>query len=318
MAQSLEQKLAEIREISSPAALKPHLRDTNNVVSSAAVTQAVKLNAAELSADISALLLSLLKSKDPIKSDKGCRTKVACVKALAVFDDLYQNYDLLTVALRHRQLEPVFGGRDDTGAFLRGETVQVLGKINFKDAAMEIAALLFDECPFPQTAAIKTLKHINNDVAQTSLRLKALADNSTDEVAAELFTAIAQIDPDPIGFLTSFLYNGSSATGKTNALFALGGLKNVEAFNILKDFWGENTDLGLRKQIIMAISFTRTEEGYDFLKKLLREGGSVAEYSAQSIGIYLQNDKKYAEISTLLKNIGDKKLIDTVSDAIKP
>ena len=312
----LENRLAKIQELTSAEELRPYLTDTNNIVVSNAIARVIKLKCVELSGEIANILERLLNAKDPIKADKGCRAKIICVKGLKAFDELHRNYDLLRRALNHRQLEPVFGGHEDTGAFLRSEVATTIAALPLPEVTADVAPLLFDPQTQPQIAAIKALSYIASEAAVTALRVKAASDSATDEVTEELFAAVLKIDREPIDFLKRFLYNECTETSRKNALFALGKFKGTEAFNALNDFYNYNSDLFLRKQILLAISITGTDEGYAMLKNCLSEGGSVAEYAATAIGVYLNDETRRDEVKKILKEVGSEKLVEIISSSL--
>ena len=314
----LENKLAKIQELTRAEELRLYFADSNNIVVSNAIARVIKLKNVELGGEISNVLERLLNAKDPIKADKGCRAKIICVKGLKAFDELHRNYDLLKRALNHRQLEPVYGGHEDTGADLRSEVATAIAALPFPEVTADVAPLLFDQCVLPQTAAIKAFVHVASEAAITALRVKAAADSATDEVTEELFAAILKIDHEPIDFLKRFLYNDCTEISRKNALFALGKFKGTEAFNALNDFYYYNSDLFLRKQILLAISITGTDEGYELLKRCLAEGGSVAEYAATVIGVYLNDETRRDEVKKVLREVGSEKIIEIVSSNLYP
>ena len=314
----LEKKLAEISTILTSDELILYLNDKNNLVISRAVNQAAAINAEELRSEIAKILFALLTAADNIKTDKGCRAKIACVKALSSFKSVYEYYDLICLSLTYRQLEPVFGGKEDTGAFLRAEAVTALAQITAKDTVLEISPLIFDTCYQPQIAAVKALKYIASNSAISVLRAKAAAGSQDTNVLAELFSAIIEIDPDPLMFFKRLLYSDYSDVGKINILFAAGNFKTDEAFEFLKEFYDINSDLMLKRQIIIAISFTRTEKAYQFLKNLLKDGGTNSISAAESIVSYLTNDHRINEVKSIVKETGDDKLADIISSNLMP
>ena len=61
---------------------------------------------------------------EPLKNDKLCRAKIAIVQALDKIEHGRQK--VFERAAGHVQLEPVFGGREDTAAALRGAALFAL------------------------------------------------------------------------------------------------------------------------------------------------------------------------------------------------
>src|SRR6266566_3450965 len=61
---------------------------------------------------------------DPVKSDPQCWAKNALVQALATLG--HEEAAVFVRGLRHIQMEPVWGGQEDTAAALRGNSALAL------------------------------------------------------------------------------------------------------------------------------------------------------------------------------------------------
>src|SRR5438105_2681445 len=119
---SLDEKLAAIRKLRgqplSPeqrAELRKSLSDRSNLVVAAAAAIAGENTLVELAGDLEAAFERFL--VNPLKDDKLCRAKIAVVQALDKVE--HQRPDVFLKAARHVQLEPVWGGTEDSAAPLR-------------------------------------------------------------------------------------------------------------------------------------------------------------------------------------------------------
>jgi hypothetical protein len=79
---------------------------------------------------------------NPVKSDPGCRAKVEIARALYELGE--DPAAVFPRGVRHRQMEPVFGGREDTAAELRCVCALGLVRLQSPDALVELAELLAD------------------------------------------------------------------------------------------------------------------------------------------------------------------------------
>src|SRR5262245_13295365 len=84
---------------------------------------------------------------NPVKTDPGCRAKVEIARALYELGD--DPGAVFLRGIRHRQLEPVYGGREDTAPELRALCALGLVRLGHPDAMVELADLLAD----PEAAA---------------------------------------------------------------------------------------------------------------------------------------------------------------------
>ncbi len=123
---SLDDKLAALRAMRNqpPSAtdaseLRPFVRDRSNLVVATAAALVAERSLLELAADLEAAFDRFL--IDPLKNDKLCRAKIAVVETLEKMEHLKRG--VFEKAARHVQLEPVFGGKEDTAARLRDRTL---------------------------------------------------------------------------------------------------------------------------------------------------------------------------------------------------
>ena len=117
--ESLDDKLAAIRKLrgqslsdEQKAELRKRISDRSNLVVAAAAAVAGENTLVELAKDLEAAYDRFL--VNPLKDDKLCRAKVAIVQALDKME--HQEPDVFQKASSYVQLEPVWGGSEDTAA----------------------------------------------------------------------------------------------------------------------------------------------------------------------------------------------------------
>ena len=133
---SLDDKLAEIRLIRGQSHSAEHttelrrlIGDRSNLVVATAAAVVGERTLDELAGDMETAFDRFL--DDPLKNDKLCRAKIAIVQALDKIEHVKR--DVFEKAATHVQLEPVFGGSEDTAAPLRGAALFALARIGGSD-----------------------------------------------------------------------------------------------------------------------------------------------------------------------------------------
>src|SRR4051812_14593054 len=129
--QSLDDKLAALRALrgrtltdDQKAELRKRIGDRSNLVVAAAAAIAGEGTLVELARDLGAAFDRFL--VNPVKDDKLCRAKIAIVQALDRME--HPNPDIFLKAARHVQLEPVWGGAEDSAPPLRAAALVALAR----------------------------------------------------------------------------------------------------------------------------------------------------------------------------------------------
>src|ERR687893_710751 len=127
--ESLDDKLAALRALrgqtltdEQKAGLRKRIGDRANLVVAAAAAIAGENALVELAKDLEAGFDRFL--VNPLKDDKLCRAKVAIVQALDRME--HREPDVFLKAARHVQLEPVWGGTEDSAPSLRAAALVAL------------------------------------------------------------------------------------------------------------------------------------------------------------------------------------------------
>src|SRR6266850_1081151 len=126
---TLEQRIDQLRELrGSPpnpertSTLRTALEDRSNVVVAQAAKIAGELGLRELVPDLIAAFERMI--DDGAKRDPQCRAKKAIISALKTMD--HSDSSVFVRGLRHIQMEPVYGGQEDTASALRGNCALAL------------------------------------------------------------------------------------------------------------------------------------------------------------------------------------------------
>jgi HEAT repeat protein len=282
----VEAKLARLgslgKEPISPASvaeLRKFLADASNFVVAEAAAIVGKANLPELAPDLVAAFDRFM--VDPEETDKLCRAKIAIVEALNKLD--YSDPEIFLRGIHHVQLEPVWGGTQDTAAALRGDCAFGLVRLNHRDAIALLVDLLVDAEKVARVAAVQALESVGSVAVVPLLRLKARVGDKEPEVTCECLTALLRREPEAVAFVGEFLHANDEAIGAGAAL-ALGETRRPGAFEALRDVATDLSPGPLQEAVLLAIAMLRQPAAIDFLVSLIcRDRTTRAAMSALAI-----------------------------------
>lgn len=228
------------------------------------------------------------------ETDKGCGAKLAIVTALSSFE--YANDRLYLAGVKHVQMEPVFGGVEDTAGALRGACLQALATTHYAFAHLELAALLMDRRPEARRAAVSTAAWMADDRAEVALRVKALAGDNEPDVLADAFQALMRFAPErSVEFVARFL--DAEELVAEGAALALGESHREDAWAELRRAWDRPARPNRRAFLLLPMALMRTDESFTFLLGVLREErASLAAWAASALSLYAGDAKRVEEI----------------------
>jgi len=143
---------------------------------------------------------------DPVKSDAKCWGKTAIIKALTQLD--YSESPPFMRGLRHVQMEPVYGGQEDSAPQLRAHCALAL--VQCSDISRyEILRSLVDAMSDPadpvRIEAVRALNQLGGDESLLLLRLKAHLGDERPIIVGHVFDALLNMEASaPCPSLRSF------------------------------------------------------------------------------------------------------------------
>jgi HEAT repeat protein len=318
---TLEEKLAGIAEMErqpfSPEIareLQARLADASNIVVARAA-EAIGLHGGD---DLIPILVNTFQTliRQPAAADKNCYAKEAIIAALERLDS--PDPDPYLLGIRHVQMEPVFGGRVDTAANLRGHCATALARMRYREAHYAITPLLVDPEPQTRRAGIKALAHLGDERSELLLRLKALMGDTEPGVLGECLSGLLELEPDhSLPFAADFLRSADAAIVEQAAL-ALGGSHLDDAFTLLHQFWERNSDFALRKTLLLSIALIRSEEAFNYLLHVMQdEGGTVAVLACEALAIYGSDSKRRDQVAEVVERLRDARVTEAFREAFE-
>lgn len=254
------------------SALRAGLRNRVNVV---AAKSAALVNEFQLKQLMPELLQAFERLfTDPVKSDPQCWGKNALARAIK--DLGHAESALFVRGARHIQMEPVWGGQEDTAPTLRGTCLLALVQctdITRETILRHLVDALADRATPVRIDAVRTLRELEGMESALLLRLKAKAGDREPEVTGQVFDSLLALErEEAIPFVAEFL--ASEGDDSQEAALALGASDLAESVPVLTQAW-EQSRMRDRKQLLLrAISASRQQSAREFLLSLVQAGRS--------------------------------------------
>jgi HEAT repeat protein len=309
---SLDDKLAEIRLIRGQSHAAEHttelrrlIGDRSNLVVATAAAVVGERTLVELAADMETAFDRFL--DDPLKNDKLCRAKIAIVQALDKIEHVKR--DVFEKAATHVQLEPVFGGSEDTAAPLRGAALFALARIGGSDYHSLLVDSFTDSEKEVRLATAQALAYVGTEACGLLLRFKARLGDKEPDVLSECLSGLLTIEPaENLAFVCQFLDTVDPARCEAAAL-ALGKSRLPGALDALKSCWQRSYLPGLREQLLLAIAMMRLPAAIDFLMELVASDSESAALAAMSaLKIHSYDPKLRERLGLVVKKTGSRAL----------
>ncbi len=200
----------------------------------------------------------------PGTTDKGCYAKTAIAQAMYELE--INDLDVFLRGIHHVQLEPVWGGSQDTAAELRGICALGLVRANYHDVMNELAELVVDPDPSARLNAVRAIGYSENDLVGTPmLRMKLLSGDKQPEVIVEAFASLMKLAPaKQVSFVARFL-DKPDAEMREMALLALGQSRQTAAFDLLQSMYEREIRVDQRRAFVQPIALTRLPAAHQFL-----------------------------------------------------
>lgn len=229
---------------------------------------------------------------DGVKRDPGCRGKIAIARALEQLD----RWDdaVFEVGVRLVQQEPVWGGKEDTAAELRGVCAMAFAHAHRPDALDVCADLLADPERMARAAAAQALGDSGRPDASALLRYKVRLGDTEPEVIAAALGSLLALAPRVSLALVASLLDGEDDRA-TAAALALGESKLPEAAPLLIA-WCDGVSAPVRARVgYLALALVRDDAATAYLLDRVRAAAPADAIAAVKALATFRSDARLAD-----------------------
>ena len=287
------------------ATLRQGLSSRYGVVAGQAAKQIATLELVQLAPDMVKAFYRFMTR--PVETDPNCLGKAGIAKALYQMGRSEQGVFL--DGIRHVQMEPVWGGKQDTAPKLRGLCALGLVRMNYPDVMTELADLLADADPAARIAAAQAIAYSESDRGVPLLRLRAKVGDEP-QVLSECLAALLKLAPRrSLEFVSRYLHAPHSAQTQELVALVLGESRLPDAFERLRDWWQKTLDPQLLRTGLLAIAMLRGDEPFQFLLSVVESGNQPAALDAiAALSIYRQDTVLWQRLRETIEQRDDDKL----------
>lgn len=276
-ANKLEQQLGELSLLrtagpsaDSIAALNRALAHKSNLMVAKAAAIATEFQRQDLIPQLLAAWSRFFEK--PVESDPQCWGKNALARALKELR--HDQAPTYLRGLHHVQMEPVWGGREDTAATLRGACALALTQC-LDLPRVVIGRHLVDALADPKEPVrldvIRAIEGWGGEEAGLLLRLKARLGDKEPPVIGQALESLLRIDGSAgLPFVSTFMDDGGDLAEE--AALALGASRLPGAFDVLSERYALRHATGLGPVLLRGLASLRSSEAIDFLLELVRSG----------------------------------------------
>jgi hypothetical protein len=248
--------------------LRPYLGDRSGIVAAAAARLAGEHGLAELQPELEAAFSRF--SRDPVKTDPGCRAKLAIAEALRRLEA--HAFDVFLHGVVLKQPEPVYGRPLDTAAPLRVCCASALLEARHSLALLHAAPLLADPEPTARAGIAAVLGGIGGETCEALLRLKVLAGDTEPGVTGACLQGLLSASVDrELSFVVEAMRSSDEDVVRLG-LLGLGESRDPRALPALFEYATTAVDGDVRATALLALALSRLPEARAFLDEIVATG----------------------------------------------
>jgi HEAT repeat protein len=269
--QRAEQRLHAVVELGKRAGptlameLRPFLRDKVGIVAAAAAKIAAEHELRDLEKDLEEAFLRFL--DDPVKTDPGCRAKLAAAESLRMLD--VRAPDVYLRGVTYSQLEPCFGGALDTAGPVRVCCAAALLETRHPMALIEVGTLLADPEANTRAGVASVLGGVGGEACEALLRLKVRAGDDEPEVTGACLSGLLRASFErELPFVLNAMKNASEDVLRL-ALLALGESRDERSIPVLREYAERPGSKDVRAFALVAASISRLPVANEYLLSLV-------------------------------------------------
>ena len=309
---ALEKKLEALRGLGQSgdarAGVTKALGDSSNYVVSKGAELCAELGLRELAPELVAAFERL--RQGGAKSDPQCWGKTAIAKALS--EMAWRGPGLFVSGLRHRQLEPVWGGETDTAMGLRAVCAEALVSTELDGEAILrlLVWALGDESKLVRVAAVGAVAQLSRWEGELLLRQKVIGGDNEPEVMGACMAGILELgERGAMDFVASFI--GEEEVRGLEAIAAMAQSRHAEAVRLVMAQWRRGLGVEAQKTIAISLGASPLEEARDALLELLQEArGAVAVCAVAGLGSSRYRDEVRERVLAIVSEKGERNVTE--------
>jgi len=253
-----------------------------------------------------------------VKRDALCRAKTAAVRALH-----HTSSGATTVFLRgirYVQLEPVWGGSQDTAVELRGLCAFGLVRNDYPDVLIELADLLADAEPMARVAAARAIAYSERrEGGVPLLRFKVQTGDSDVRVTSACIAGLLALAPEHSLPFVAELARRPNPELREAALLALGESRRPEALPLLTELAEHAVTEADAGVVLLAVALLRSDAAWGHLLDLIREGSTThARAAIDALATYRDDSALRARTLAAVEARDDARLLAHAREAMQP
>ncbi len=245
--------------------LRPFLHVKGGIVAAAAAKIVAEHALRDLERDLEEAFLRFL--EQPVKTDPGCRAKLATAEALRKLD--VRAPDVYLRGVNYRQLEPSYGPPIDTAVPIRVCCAAALLETRHPRALAEVAPLLADPEANTRVGVASVLGGIGGEACDALLRLKVRVGDTEPEVTGACLDALLRASfEDAFPFVLGTMRDAREDVLRL-ALLALGESRDDRAVPALCEYAEAPGSKEVRSTALLALSIARLPMANEYLLSLV-------------------------------------------------
>jgi len=305
---NLEERIEHVRDLGrrpvtdqTMVSLRKALGDRSNLIVAQAAKVVGELRLRDLLPDVLQVFDRMLQKGS--SADPKCWAKKAIVDVLKKMD--YDQSDPFLRGLRHIQMEPVWGGQEDTATSLRGSCALALlqcGDLSRHKKLRHLVDAMADPEEPVRVDAVRAVEQMAGDDAALLLRLKARVGDPKSRVTGQVLESIINVEGEQgVAFVCGFLESERDEICEEAAL-ALGASRRVTGFAALKEAWSRERTRPRSEVFLRAISACALPEAIDFLVDLVKDGlQSEADAAVRALELHSGSEEIEAKLRDALQ-----------------
>jgi HEAT repeat protein len=290
-------------EAAAPA-LRKALGDRVGLVVAKAAKVAAAFQLRELVPDLLRAFDRLFEK--PLERDPQCWAKNAIARALVDLD--HRESAPYLRGARWVQMEPVWGGQEDTASSLRGICLLALPScfdVRREDVFRALLEGLTEPAQTVRLECVRGIAEMGGDEAPLLLRLKARAGDEDPPVIGQAFDSLLKLEGrEAVAFVAAFL-DSTKPDVAAEAALALGASRLDQAEEILEAAWKKTRDPDLRDVLLRAISAGRQPRAFEFLFDLVKNArAGDAAMALDALAIHRQTPEIWRQVEAAVSDAG--------------